>query len=180
LDEQKALEGGVAQATGPVKTKKSPGELRLRKEITELDLPNHAEIRFPDDNNIMVSELYVDLTKEECLWKGAKYRFTINVPPNYPHDPPKCHCDTQIYHPNIDMQGNVCLNILRADWKPVLGINTVILGLIFLFIEPNPNDPLNKEAAELMRDNFAAFREKVKKSLKGGNIDGFNFPKLVN
>ena len=40
---------------------------------------------------------------------------------------------------------------MRADWKPVLGINTVILGLIFLFIEPNPNDPLNKEASELMR-----------------------------
>jgi ubiquitin-conjugating enzyme E2 M len=68
---------------------------------------------------------------------------------------------------------------LRADWKPVLGINTVILGLIFLFIEPNPNDPLNKEAAELMRSNEPAFREKVKKSLKGGMIDGVNFPKLV-
>lgn len=77
------------------------------------------------------------------------------------------------------MQGNVCLNILRADWKPVLGINAVILGLIFLFIEPNPNDPLNKEAAELMRNNEPAFRDKVKKSLKGGIIDGINFPKLV-
>jgi ubiquitin-conjugating enzyme E2 M len=77
------------------------------------------------------------------------------------------------------LQGNVCLNILRADWKPVLGINTVILGLIFLFIEPNPNDPLNKEAAELMRANEAAFREKVRKSLKGGMIDGVNFPKLI-
>ncbi len=77
------------------------------------------------------------------------------------------------------MQGNVCLNILRADWKPVLGINTVILGLIFLFIEPNPDDPLNKEAAELMRNNAAAFTEKVKKSLKGGVVDGVNFPKLV-
>ena len=73
----------------------------------------------------------------------------------------------------------MCLNILRADWKTVLGINAVILGLIFLFIEPNPNDPLNKEAAELMRNNEASFRDKVKKSLKGGMIDGVNFPKLV-
>lgn len=77
------------------------------------------------------------------------------------------------------MQGNVCLNILRADWKPVLGVNAVILGLIFLFIEPNPNDPLNKEAAELMRTNEAVFKEKVKKSLRGGMIDGVNFPKLI-
>ena len=77
------------------------------------------------------------------------------------------------------MQGNVCLNILRADWKPVLSMNTVILGLIFLFIEPNPDDPLNKEAAELMRNNEYLFREKVTKSLKGGLIDGAQFTKFI-
>jgi ubiquitin-conjugating enzyme E2 M len=36
----------------------------------------------------------------------------------------------QIYHPNIDVDGNVCLNILREDWKPVLDINAVIYGKI--------------------------------------------------
>jgi len=57
--------------------KKSPGELRLKKEVAELDLPSHAEVRFPDDSNIMFFEVMVDLTKEECLWKGAKYKFTV-------------------------------------------------------------------------------------------------------
>ena len=40
----------------------------------------------------------------------------------------------QVYHPNIDLEGNICLNILREDWKPVLSINSVIYGLNFLFI----------------------------------------------
>ncbi|NWH42230.1 UBC12 enzyme, partial [Chloropsis hardwickii] len=31
----------------------------------------------------------------------------------YPHDPPKVKCETMVYHPNIDLEGNVCLNILR-------------------------------------------------------------------
>ena len=113
------------------------------------------------------------------MWKGGKYKFTVSVSASYPHEAPKCHCDTQIYHPNIDMQGNVCLNILRADWTPVLGMNTVILGLIFLFIEPNPDDPLNKEAAELMRNNEYLFKEKVTKTLKGGFIDGAQFTKFI-
>jgi ubiquitin-conjugating enzyme E2 M len=175
--EEEKVEGGLPPPI--IGKKKVAAEIRLKKEITELDLPSHAQVNFPDENNIMSFELFVDLTKEECLWKGAKYKFTVLVSTGYPHDAPKCHCETQIFHPNIDMQGNVCLNILRADWKPVLGINAVILGLIFLFIEPNPNDPLNKEAAELMRNNEAAFKDKVKKSLKGGIIDGFTFPKLV-
>ena len=151
----------------------------MKKEVAELDLPAHVKVNFPDTNNIMFFEVQVDLTEEECNWKGAQYKFTVIVSSGYPHEAPKCHCETQIYHPNIDMQGNVCLNILRADWKPVLGINAVILGLVFLFIEPNPNDPLNKEAAELMRTSEAAFKEKVRKSLRGGVIDGVNFPKLI-
>lgn len=52
----------------------------------------------------------------------------------------------QIYHPNVDLEGNVCLNILREDWKPVLNLNSVMVGLQYLFLEPNPDDPLNKGA----------------------------------
>ena len=109
---------------------------------------------FPDANDVMNIRLTVDLTKESCHWKGGKYVFTIEVGPNYPHDAPKCKCETLVYHPNIDFEGHVCLNILRDDWRPVLGINAVMLGLIFLFIEPNPNDPLNHDAAEIMRSNI--------------------------
>lgn len=88
------------------------------------------------------------------------------------------HCDTAIYHPNIDTQGNVCLNILRADWKPVLGVNPVILGLVFLFIEPNPNDPLNHDAARVLRDNPNQFATNVNRSMTGGTVDGIAYPRM--
>lgn len=42
---------------------------------------------------------------------------------------PQVKCLTKVYHPNIDLEGNVCLNILREDWKPVLSINSIIYGL---------------------------------------------------
>ena len=152
-EEVKGEEGPVTEK----KVKKSPGELRLQKELTELDCPSHAKVDFGTDGNIMSFHMTVDLTREDSIWKGGRYKFSIVVPATYPHDPPKCMCVTQIYHPNIDLQGNVCLNILRGDWKPVLGINAVILGLIFLFIEPNDLDPLNHEAAEVMRASKSNF-----------------------
>jgi len=40
----------------------------------------------------------------------------------------------QVYHPNLDLEGKICLNILREDWKPVLSISSVIYGLQFLFL----------------------------------------------
>ena len=77
-------------------------------------------------------------------------------------------CNTTIYHPNIDLQGAVCLNILREDWKPVLDINAVIYGLIYLFYDPNPGDPLNHEAADLFRNNPAQVRFRI--SCLGGAV----------
>uniref|UniRef100_A0A8C0FQJ6 NEDD8-conjugating enzyme UBC12 n=1 Tax=Bubo bubo TaxID=30461 RepID=A0A8C0FQJ6_BUBBB len=75
-----------------------------------------------------------------------------------------------VYHPNIDLEGNVCLNILREDWKPVLTINSIIYGLQYLFLEPNPEDPLNKEAAEVLQSNRRLFEQNVQRSflLQGG------------
>lgn len=45
----------------------------------------------------------------------------------------------------------MCLNILREDWKPVLNLNSVMVGLQYLFLEPNADDPLNKGALKQMR-----------------------------
>lgn len=91
-------------------------------------MPPHTSLSFPSTTSKMKFEVIYDLGYEECLWKGGKYKFTFEIPYNYPMEPPKAHCDTPIYHPNIDTAGNVCLNILRADWKPVLNVYSVIAG----------------------------------------------------
>lgn len=44
----------------------------------------------------------------------------------------------------------MCLNILREDWKPVLNLNSVMVGLQYLFLEPNADDPLNKGSLDLL------------------------------
>lgn len=64
----------------------------------------------------------------------------------------------------------MCLNILREDWKPVLNLNSVMVGLQYLFLEPNADDPLNKEAAEDLRKDRAVFASNVRRSLGGGAI----------
>lgn len=63
------------------------------------------------------------------MYKGGSFNFTFAINSNFPHEPPKVKCTQKIYHPNIDLDGNVCLNILREDWKPVLNLNAVIVGL---------------------------------------------------
>ncbi|RXK36302.1 NEDD8-conjugating enzyme UBC12 [Tremella mesenterica] len=113
------------------------------------------------------------------MYKGGQFHFTFVINPNYPHDPPKVRCTQKIYHPNLDLEGNVCLNILREDWKPVLNLSSVMIGLQYLFLEPNPDDPLNKEAAEDLRRSRDAFIQNVKVSMRGGSVRGETFDKVL-
>jgi ubiquitin-conjugating enzyme E2 M len=146
-------------------------------DIAELDGGKVAEIFFPDPNDLTTFQ--VSITPDTGYWARATYHFQFEIPDHYPHSPPKVDCLTKIYHPNINLDGKVCLNILREDWKPVLDINAVIYGLIYLFYEPNPDDPLNQEAAELFRKDVKQFEMLVKRTLRGGILDGVQFERLL-
>ncbi|XP_019182790.1 PREDICTED: NEDD8-conjugating enzyme Ubc12-like [Ipomoea nil] len=173
--QQKANEN--ASGNGPV-NRQSAGELRLRKDITELNLPKSCTIAFPNgSDNLMNFE--ITIKPDDGYYQGGKFLFSFQVSPIYPHEPPKVKCKTKVYHPNIDLEGNVCLNILREDWKPVLNINTVVYGLYHLFTDPNHEDPLNHEAAAVLRDNPKLFQSNVRRAMSGGYVDQTYFPRCT-
>lgn len=88
--------------------------------------------------------LRLKTTNKKSYWYGAQYEFSIRIPDGYKDDSPKVLCKTKIYHPNIGTDGSVCLDILKDAWRPTMDISTVILGLLALFDDPNPADPLNE------------------------------------
>ncbi|CEQ41392.1 SPOSA6832_03124 [Sporobolomyces salmonicolor] len=137
-------------------------------DLTELDLPSTMKTHFPNPEDLLNFELTI--TPDEGMYKGGSFKFTFAINNNYPHEPPKVKCIPKVYHPNLDLDGNVCLNILREDWKPVLNLNAVMVGLQYLFLEPNADDPLNKDAANDLRANRDRFIQNVAKSMRGGMV----------
>ncbi|NXX35486.1 UBC12 enzyme, partial [Nicator chloris] len=76
---------------------------RLSPDINELNLPKTCEIDFSDQDDLLHFRLLICPDEVGLAPVGQ----------GYPHDPPKVKCETMVYHPNIDLEGNVCLNILR-------------------------------------------------------------------
>lgn len=86
---------------------------------------------FPDEDDILNFFLYIE--PDEGMYKGGIFKFKFAVPETFPHEPPKVNCEQKIYHPNIDVEGKICLNILREDWKPVLNLQAIVIGLQVCF-----------------------------------------------
>lgn len=101
--------------------------LTRNEDLQELSLGSTMKISFPNPDDILNFTLTIE--PDEGMYKGGAFHFNFVINQNFPHDPPKVKCTQKIYHPNIDLEGNVCLNILREDWKPVLNLNAVIVGL---------------------------------------------------
>jgi len=162
---------------GPKKKKVTAAQLRVQRDLAELALGSTMKMHFPNPDDILNFMLTIE--PDEGMYKGGTFNFTFTINQNFPHDPPKVKCTQKIYHPNIDLEGNVCLNILREDWKPVLNLNAVIVGLQFLFLEPNASDPLNKEAAEDLRVNREGFKRNVRTAMSGGMVRSTQYERVI-
>lgn len=170
-------DGNDGHSPSSNKKRATAAQLRITKDINELELPKTCRTEFPDPDDLLNFKLVI--SPDEGFYRGGRFTFSFRIGPNYPHEPPKVKCVNKVYHPNIDLEGNVCLNILREDWKPVLTINAIVYGLQYLFLEPNPEDPLNKEAANELQSNRRLFEQNVQRTMRGGNLNGVYFEKCL-
>ena len=61
--------------------------------------------------------------QSDSPYAGGVFFLSIAFPTDYPFKPPKVSFTTKIYHPNINGNGSICLDILRDQWSPALTIS---------------------------------------------------------
>ncbi|SBT50237.1 NEDD8-conjugating enzyme UBC12, putative (UBC12) [Plasmodium ovale wallikeri] len=137
--------------------KLKPFELILQKELMDLDEIDGVEL-FPIDENDL-KEIGILVTPREGCFNGKTVEFVIKFRDTYPITPPKILCRSKIFHPNIDEKGNVCLNVLKLEWNPIINLQMLILGLLLMLNEPSTDDPFNKAAAEVYKSDLHKFQQ---------------------
>ena len=123
----------------------------------------------------------------ECLLEGPSdtpyengvFPDMLTFPKDYPLSPPTLKFDPPLLHPNIYADGTVCISILHPPgedpnqyerpeerWSPVQSIEKILLSVMSMLAEPNPESGANIDACKLWRDNREEYNRQIRQHVR--------------
>ena len=135
---------------------------RIKKELEEIrkEPPSNCSAG-PISDNLYIWEATI-IGPSDSPYAGGIFRLNINFTDKYPFKPPRVKFITRIFHPNINYNGSICLDILNINWSPALTITKLLLSISSLLTDPNPNDPLVKSIADLYINEKEEYNTKAR------------------
>ncbi|KAJ3240756.1 hypothetical protein HDU78_002108 [Chytriomyces hyalinus] len=93
-------------------------------------------------------------TNGDSPYKGGRFKVAIEIPEDYPVRPPTMKFISKVCHPNVHWKtGEICLDLLKSAWSPAWTLKTACVAISLLLDAPEPDSPLNCDAANLLRCN---------------------------
>ena len=128
-----------------------------------------------DENNFYKWSVVI-FGPTDTIYEGGFFRAILTFPEDYPNSPPQMQFTTKMWHPNIYTDGKVCISILHPPgtdkfneqekaeerWRPSLGAEEILLSVISMLNDPNPDSPANIDAAVMFRNNKEEYNNKVR------------------
>ena len=149
----------------------------LKKQFKDINKASDLglSVGLVDENNFYKWSVVI-FGPTETIYEGGFFRAILDFPEDYPSNPPKMQFTTKMWHPNIYKDGKVCISILHPPgtdkfneqekaeerWRPSLGAEEILLSVISMLNDPNPDSPANIDAAVMFRKNREEYNSKVR------------------
>ncbi|KAI7894502.1 ubiquitin-conjugating enzyme E2 S-B [Mucor mucedo] len=134
----------------------------IAKELNELTQTPPEDIQvIPAEANLAMISAWIR-GPDGTPYEGGYFKVTLELGTDYPTTPPKGFFKTKIFHPNVSSSGEICVNTLKKDWKPELGIKDILLTIKCLLIAPNAESALNEDAGKLLLDDYDDYAKRAR------------------
>jgi ubiquitin-conjugating enzyme E2 A len=141
---------------------------RLNKELTKLNNDTIEGIIINEPTSLFEWNVQILGPKDTPFEEGI-FDIKIIFDNTYPIKPPSVKFLSKIFHPNIYFDGKICVDILQNEWAPTQNVRTILLSIISLLMDPNPNSPANREAAILYKENKYLYETKIRETIQQNN-----------
>eukprot|EP01069_Polyplicarium_translucidae_P004253 Polyplicarium_translucidae@DN2535_c0_g1_i1.p1 len=124
---------------------------RLLRDFQKLKTESpHGVIGCPIESDIMRWSAVI-FGPEESPWEGGTFQLELSFSDDYPNKPPTVRFVTRVFHPNVYMDGSICLDILQHRWSPIYDISAILTSIQSLLTDPNPNSPANSDSLKTIK-----------------------------
>ncbi|KAK9318907.1 ubiquitin-conjugating enzyme/RWD-like protein [Lipomyces orientalis] len=174
---------------------KSASSSLLLKQYKDLTDPKRAMPSFRielKDGNIYVWNVAVMILNKESIYHGGYFKAEMRFPSDYPFNPPTFRFLRPLFHPNVyPKDGGLCVSILHSGvdatsgeapserWSPAQSVESVLVSILSLLEDPNPDSPANVDAAVAFRNDREKYNNTVRRQVEKSKEDipaGFKIP----
>lgn len=101
------------------------------------------------------------LGPEGTPFENGTFSLILTFDENYPQHPPSVNFVSEMFHPNIYSNGDLCLDLLKSKWSPSYDVLAILLSIQSLLNDPNIKSPANVEAAKLLEKDPNEYNKSV-------------------
>jgi len=126
-----------------------------------------------NNDNLFEWRVFIEGPKD-TFYENGIFQLLMKFPNDYPMSPPVVQFTSEFWHPNVYMDGKVCISILHPPghdemsgelpeerWLPTQTVTTILLSIISLLSAPNISSPANVDASVEWRKEKDAYRKRV-------------------
>ncbi len=144
---------------------------RLQQEYKEyLKNPNYFYNINPRTDNFYIWDILL-IGPPDSPFESGIFKCQFTFPKEYPNKPPKFTFISNLPHPNIYKNGEVCISILHEGedvfgyektserWTPSHSVDSILMSIITMLPNPNFESPANTDISKLWKNDYTSYKK---------------------
>lgn len=149
----------------------TPAKRRLMKDLAALSKHSDDTVFAQPLEDDMLTWIAVLIGPEGTPFARGTFSLVLVFDESYPSRPPEVSFISELFHPNVYANGDLCLDILRSRWTPSYDVLGILLSIQSLLGDPNTSSPANIEAARLFEEDTAEYTRRVTHCVEKSWVD---------